>query len=337
MNTAQNLRNRLKLRHLEAKDRFAGKHPHAASFFQDVGLDPGQIRQHSARLLAAGALGGALLLPASPAGGPAWPGQGGQGEAGGLKLSPTTSGYQLTTRPLAVPAPVADILTTSGKALPENPQAWLAHQLQKTLSPIHTSWGLPFLTGQEEKLGEKVIQQATGVPVRASLEGEHLNTVYGYIGAEQHLRRFPGDTLAKHEYQAEGMAPGLGAWGYFTEDGKPTQDTIMREKYYVAVQTLYLPDWERRVRYLRDWYKWRKVIVVDADRGTAVVAVVGDAGPAAWTGKHFGGSPEIMHALGGPKYKKGRVLLYFVDDPENKIPLGPVDYNKLNIPIVKQV
>lgn len=329
MNTAQSLRNRLKLRHLEAKDRFAGKHIHAASFFQDVGLDLGQVRQHSARLLAAGALGGALLLPASM-------GQGGQGEAA-LKLAATTSGQELTRRPLAVPVPVADILTASGKALPEDPQAWLVHQLQKTLSPIRTPWGLPFLTGQEEKLGEKVVQQATGVPARASLEGEHLNTVYGYIGAEQHLRRFTGDTLAKHEYQAEGMAPGLGGWGYFTEDGKVTQDAIMREKYYVAVQTLYLPDWERRLRYLRDWYKWRKVIVVDADAGTAVVAVVGDAGPAAWTGKHFGGSPEVMHALGGPKYKKGRVLLYFVDDPENKIPLGPVDYNKLNIPIVKQV
>jgi hypothetical protein len=28
------------------------------------------------------------------------------------------------------------------------------------------------------------------------------------------------------------------------------------------------------------------------------------------------------------KYKKGPVVIFFVDDPENKVPLGPVDYNK---------
>lgn len=75
--------------------------------------------------------------------------------------------------------------------------------------------------------------------------------------------------------------------------------------------------------------------MVNVENGNAAVAVVGDAGPASWTGKHFGGSPEVMNALGGPKYKKGRVLLYFVDDPKNKIPLGPVDYNKIKEQDVK--
>jgi len=36
--------------------------------------------------------------------------------------------------------------------------------------------------------------------------------------------------------------------------------------------------------------------------------------------------------LGGKRYKKGPVIIFFVDDPENEIPLGPVDYNNINLP-----
>lgn len=72
------------------------------------------------------------------------------------------------------------------------------------------------LSRDEEKHIESVIKNITDIPAKASLEGEHLNTSYGYIGAEQHLKRYPGDILENHgPYYKEGIAPGLGAWGYF--------------------------------------------------------------------------------------------------------------------------
>lgn len=303
----QNFRERLKLRHLETKSVFEKNHPHAKSFFDSRGLDLGKIRRYSAKLLASGAIGGALLLspPKTEAGAPA-----------------------------PLPEPIVKAISAVGAGNEEkidNPQTWLVEKLTQILPPITDRWALPFMSLDEEKIIGKLVERATGIPARASLEGEHLNTVYGYTGAEQHLFRFPGDTIEKHdEFREVGIAPGLGGYGYFTEDGKLTSEGIMREKYYVAVQTLYLPDWEKRLRYLVNWYKWRKIIMVNVENGNAAVAVVGDAGPASWTGKHFGGSPEVMNALGGPKYKKGRALLYFVDDPENKIPLGPIDYAKLS-------
>ena len=73
-------------------------------------------------------------------------------------------------------------------------------------------------------------------------------------------------------------------------------------------------------------------MVINTKNGNAVVASIADAGPAAFTGKHFGGSPEVMEYLGGSRYKKGAVLLFFVDDPENKISLGPVKYNEISLP-----
>lgn len=304
----QNFRNKLKLRHFATKSQFAQKHPHAKSFFEDKGIDLGKIRRHSAKLLTSGALGGALLL--------------------------SSGEVQAASHTAPLPEPLVQAISAIGGQPEvenaENPKEWMTNKLQEILPPIHDRWALPFLNHEQEKTIGKIIERATGIPAVPSLEGEHLNTAYGYTGAEQHLKRFPGDTIDKHDQLQEvGMAPGLGAWGYFAEGGNLTPEAIMREKYYVAVQTLYLPDWNKRWKYLKDWYKWRKIIMVNVENGNAVVAVVGDAGPAAWTGKHFGGSPEVMNALGGKRYKKGRVLLYFVDDPENKIPLGPVDYEKL--------
>lgn len=306
-----NLRNRLKLKKIQAESNLK-RHTSAYQFLAKKGLDLGKIRQHSAKLLVSGLTGGALLLSSGKA--------------------------EAQTAPLPLPKPIAQILVKEGIALTEEPQAWLTHQLNKLLPPVKDRLGYPFLEKEQEKTIGRIIEKATKIPVRASLEGEHLNTVYGYIGYEQHLKRFPSDYLALHdEFRETGIAPGLGAYGYFSSTSELTEDAVEREKWYVAVQTLYLPDWNKRWRYLWSWYRWRKVLVVNVENGNAVVAVIGDAGPAAWTGKHFGGSPEVMNALGGSRFRKGRVLVYFVDDPENKIPLGPVDYKKVSIPVIKSI
>lgn len=296
-NLFEDIRKNLKVRQLAVQTDFAKKYPHAKKFFKDRGLELENIRHHSAKLLAAGTLGGTLLL--SPG--------------------------QVNNVPL-LPDPIIHAMSPTFN-LPYPPREWLAQNLQSMLLPIKDPFSLPILAQEEEKVLAKVIERATGIPVAATLEGEKLNTVYGYIGAEQHLRRWPGDVIGQHGELAhvEGMAPGNGGFGYFAQ-GMSDKEGIEREKYYVAVQLMYLPDWNKRVRYLVNWYKFRKIMVVNPDNGKAVVAVIGDAGPAAWTGKHFGGSPEVMYILGGNRYKKGRVLLYFVDDPVNKVPLGEVEY-----------
>ena len=69
----------------------------------------------------------------------------------------------------------------------------------------------------------------------------------------------------------------------------------------------------------------QKCLGVNPKTGQSVVTDIGDAGPAQWTGKHLGGSPEVMQALGyhtGPR--KGAVLYFFINDPGDTIPLGPI-------------
>lgn len=190
------------------------------------------------------------------------------------------------------------------------------------------------LTPEEESKVEKTLSEYTGFKVKAELSGVRLNRSYGLIGGEQHLYRYPGDNVQKHAdnatdwamYGGAGIAPGLGAWGYFapSETAFSTEDKE-REKYYLAVPTFLAPGFAENVGKYRDFFKYRKMLVVNPKTGQSVVAVVGDAGPAEWTGKHLGGSPEVMEAVGlakGPR--KGAVLYFFLDDSDNKIPLGPV-------------
>lgn len=193
------------------------------------------------------------------------------------------------------------------------------------------------LTIVEEKQVADVLTRYTGIKVAAELDGKRLNTDYGLIGAEQHLARYPGDTMNTHfenpgdvqKYTSSGMAPGLGAWGYFARSSTTMTPTdVDREKYYIAVQTFLSEGFASNFREYMNFYKYRKMLVVNPQNGKALVADIADSGPSEWTGKHLGGSPEVMKYLerrdGG---EKGPVLYFFVDDPSNTIPLGPVTLN----------
>lgn len=190
------------------------------------------------------------------------------------------------------------------------------------------------LTEEQEKVVAQTLFRHFEIPVSAKLQDKRLNRSYGIIGAEQHLMRYPGDTMASHfssseeanKYYSSGMAPGRGAWGYFTDSRSTmTQKDIDREKYYIAVQTFLVPDYNTRVKEYSEFFKYRKMLVVNPENGKAIVAVIGDAGPSAWTGKHLGGSPEVMMHLDRKDGKqRGPVLYFFIDDPDDTIPLGPV-------------
>ena len=190
------------------------------------------------------------------------------------------------------------------------------------------------LSPQEETEVTGTLSVNFGFKVTPELSGVRLNRNYGLIGGEQHLYRYPGDSLYAHagsaadwaKYGSSGIAPGLGAWGYFASSKESfTEIDQQREKYYLAIQTFLAPGFAENVAKYRDFFKFRKMLIVNPQTGQAVVAVIGDSGPSEWTGKHLGGSPEVMDVLGlaeGPR--KGAVLYFFIDDPEDKVPLGPV-------------
>lgn len=206
--------------------------------------------------------------------------------------------------------------------------------LKNNLTSVLPSPVRPLTSDEETHIG-RILSDTFGFHVAAELDGKKLNRSYGIIGAEQHLARYPGDTMATHFdsavdsqlYYSSGMAPGLGAWRYFApSQAQMTPIDVLREKYYIAVQTFLVPDYNQRVAEYSSFFRYRKMLVVNAENGKAIVAVIGDAGPAEWTGKHLGGSPEVMkHLERVDGAGKGPVLYFFIDDPEDKVPLGPID------------
>lgn len=261
------------------------KHKAAKNFFTKTSLLAYDLRQKSSRLLAGAGLTGALLL-----------------------------------------TPISANHLSSAQQVQINSSVSIPEKLQQSLGSV-TPHNPTKLDSDQAKPIEEAIFQATGLHAKAQLDGQQLNHQVGYVGYEQHLYRYPGDTLLDHDdEQIAGIAPGLGAWGYFAKSASTfTTTDYLREKWYSVAQTLYLPNWNQDFTKLRDWYKYRKVLIVNPKNGESVVTVIGDAGPAHWTGKQFGASPETMKALNlhlGPR--KGLVLFLFLDDPDNKIPLGPV-------------
>ncbi len=174
------------------------------------------------------------------------------------------------------------------------------------------------LTLEQEQIVEKNISNYFKVNAKVSLDNNRMTRVWGYFGQEQHLYRWAGDSLANHaQYLQHGIAPATGAFGYF--------DNTEQEKYYIAAPIHLLPTWNSNWPTLKPWYKFRKVIVYNPKNKKAVVAVIGDAGPSPWTGKQFGGSPELMHYLDMKDGRgKSKAVVLFLDDKDKNVALGPL-------------
>lgn len=205
-------------------------------------------------------------------------------------------------------------------------------QLMKDLSSVLPKEVQP-LTAEQETIIAQKMSETFSMKVSAELQGKRLNRNYGLIGAEQHLMRYPGDTMETHfatpeeqTFAPSGMAPGRGAWGYFaSSQGAMTEKDVQREKYYIAVQTFLAPGYNDNVNAYYNFFKFRKMLVINPENGKAMVTVIGDSGPAEFTGKHLGGSPEVMRYLERVDgAAKGPVLYFFIDDPTDTIPLGPI-------------
>ncbi|MGE5041858.1 MAG: hypothetical protein ACM3IJ_03060 [Candidatus Levyibacteriota bacterium] len=191
------------------------------------------------------------------------------------------------------------------------------------------------LTPEEEKQISGILSRDFNMPISAELQGIRLNRSYGLIGAEQHLALYPGDSVGGGHFNTDeefntfsdsGMAPGLGAWGYFAKSKFDlTQKDKDREKYYIAVQTFLAPGFHDDVKRYIEFFKYRKMLVVNPENGKSMIVDIADAGPGESTGKHLGGSPEVMRYLERVDgAQRGPVLYFFIDDPTDSIPLGPI-------------
>ncbi|MBU0974347.1 hypothetical protein KKD03_01450 [Patescibacteria group bacterium] len=187
------------------------------------------------------------------------------------------------------------------------------------------------LENQSELYLEQQLSDLLGFDIVAELDEHRLNHSTGIMSSEAHLKRSPNDKLTNHINLLEaGLDKSRSAFGWFVNHGDITQEAEDFEKYYFSLQLYQLQDWNINYKDLKSWYKFRKMVVINPAERIAVVGVVGNIDRKNQFQQQFGASPEIIikGRIWSPK-SKGKVLLMFVDDPKNEVPLGPIYFDKL--------
>lgn len=184
--------------------------------------------------------------------------------------------------------------------------------------------------GQLEEDSELYLEQQLsdilGFDVSANLDEHKLLFSTGIMKALPHLKRSPTDTLDKHtNFHEANINQNRSAFGWFSPSGELSQESIDQEKYYISVPLYYHMNWSLEYSELKKWYKFRKAVVVNPNNRIAVVCSIADIGPTTYTRHQFGGSPELIISgkIWSPN-SAGHVLVLFVDDPQNKVPYGPI-------------
>lgn len=292
------LRSTFAERERSTRERVRSKHQPHIEFLEKRGLSLENLREAGTRKVATGALAGLMVI------------------------SPISGVSQAVAK--AEPVGAQAVITSR-----EDMSYKLAQELKKVVPD-----GYQNLSPEQEKSVSQIFADTLNVRANSEISGRRLNRSFGLIGAEQHLYRFPGDNIFDHAqtssefamYGGSGIAPGLGAYGYWARSRDSLTPAMAdQEKWYVVAQTFLAPGFKEDPSGTAKFFRYRKFLVVNPDTGQAVVGDLADAGPSEYTGKSFGGSPEVMHALGyGGGPRKGRVIFYFLDDPGDNIPLGPI-------------
>ena len=189
--------------------------------------------------------------------------------------------------------------------------------------------------GQLEEKSELYLEQQLsdilGFDVLANFEGNRLLFSTGIMESHPHLKRSPTDSLNKHSnYHEAGISKIRSAFGWFSNSSEISKIDNENEKYYISIPLYYHHNWNTHYYELKQWYRFRKVIVINPNNRIAVVASIGNIGPNTHTRRQFGGSPELIRA--GKIWSSagmGRVLIMFVDDPNNEVSLGPINFDKV--------
>lgn len=195
--------------------------------------------------------------------------------------------------------------------------------------------------GQLEENSELYLEQQLsdilGFDILGNIDGQRLIYSTGIMQGQPHLKRFPTDTLENHDSFSEaGIASIRSAFGWFSNSENISDEAVAAEKYYVSLPLYYLENWNTQYSELKKWYKFRKVVVINPVEEIAVVAAIGNIGPSTITRRQFGGSPELIHSgkIWSPG-SAGKVILFFVNDPSNEVPLGPVHYGSVFVQKIK--
>ena len=183
------------------------------------------------------------------------------------------------------------------------------------------------LAGNESLYLEQQLSDLLGFDVATVLDGRQLPHNAATMSALPHQQRSPEDTLEKHRHHQEaGLQTGRSQFGWFVPNAADSHSNHSQpEEYSVTVQLQYLDEWQSQRQELKKWYRYRKIVVINPFERRATIAAITGVGPTERLQYQCAGSPEVIReTMVWSLASQGKVLLFYVDDPEDTLALGPV-------------
>jgi len=167
----------------------------------------------------------------------------------------------------------------------------------------------------EQQLGDML-----GLTVTAELDGYRLPYTVAHAQALPHFPTHPNDQLSAHQPKEAGLSSTRSTFGWLSDK------THQYEKFGVALPLHKLPDWpKRRLDYVQ-WFKYRKVILINPTQQTAAVGVVTQIGPAYVQRFQVGLSPELIRLTKAwHPDSKGKMVIFLLDDSAGSVKLGQIN------------
>ena len=172
---------------------------------------------------------------------------------------------------------------------------------------------------------EQQLSEILNFDVSVEVEGQRLPHTHGVIQALPHFKTTPTDSLENHSYPHATFSGKRSFFGWVTSGTSVDQDPPAYEQYAVSLPLFLLPGWSEKFVSLKKWYAYRKVIIINPAESIGVVARIADTFPLVTAKYQFGASPEvILEAKCWSPKSLGKVLIFFVTDETDTVPLGPV-------------
>lgn len=176
----------------------------------------------------------------------------------------------------------------------------------------------------EERLYlEQQISDLTGINVTTNLDGYNLPHTTVKFRSDAHQRTNFADILNNHpQFHEAGLNKKRSVFGWSNQNG---HESTKMEEFFIVLPIYLIKAWQTDLPSLVNWFKYRKVLVINPFTQLAAVACVSDVGPSHLQRSQALCSPELSHLLRlWQPGLQGRACLFLIEHSEN-IPYGQVD------------
>lgn len=175
---------------------------------------------------------------------------------------------------------------------------------------------------------EQQLSDIVGFTVSSQFENIALPYIWGKAKSLPHIKRHPTDNLDLHEYIHEATITNKrSVYGWLNLVQSTKEEIAIREQYSVTLPLLTFEHPELPSERFIQWFKYKKVLMINPQSKKMAVAQISNIVLPQQPKYALGLSPELSRNLETWRPpSQGNIFFLFVDDAQDKVPLGMLEY-----------